>query len=365
MMYKIYANVTIIRMYICLFVFTIFCFSCSKRTNQGINVGTETHSLEYEKISSLKENLFLFGNIESFDILNDEHFVVTTTKPSNIIIFDRDGNQIKQIGEIGRGPYEYQNPSLIRIHNNKIFVWDAGLLKLIVYDKLGNPIDEYSDFKFGIKDFKVIKNLVCFYFGGGFSGLVGVYDLMKKKYVFRGGKASEEHLLLNLNKGAGGLALFKDGLAYMSADQLSINFLNFSNYKEKTLVSLFDKDFKVENVRNSKSMINSNREKVVKYLMENSYVTGMFTTSSNVIIRVEVGEIKKINNVNDDSDRYQKFYVLNKSFELKQVIKSKHDFNENNKLFTTYNGEIYRIKLNSLNNNFIYILSKLKFKKND
>lgn len=339
-----------------------FFISCSKKSNSSIDVGSVNSRLDYEKISTLKENLLLFGNIESFDFIDDEHFVVATSKPSDVIIFDRSGQQVKKIGRIGRGPFEYQNPKIIRVHNDKIFVWDADFLKLIVYDNLGNSIKEYGGFKVGIDDFIVTKNYVCFYFGGGFSGMVGIYDLIKEQYVYRGGEPSEEHLLLSLNRGSGGMTLFNDGLAYISADELSLKFVDFSNFKEKTIASLNDIEFKVENVNNSAKIINSNRSEAIKYIMKNSYGDGLFKIGNKLVMKAEVGEFKQDkNNVNDNSERFHKYYILNSKLELMQTVKAPHDFGENNNLFTSYNDELYCLRYNTSHDSFYYELNKLKF----
>jgi hypothetical protein len=341
---------------------TTLCVSCSKKSDTSIKVGKGNASLEYEKISSLNEDLFLFGNIESFNFIDDEHFVVTTSKPSDVIIFNKNGQQVKKIGNIGRGPFEYQKPKITRVYNNKIFVWDDDFLKLIVYDKDGNSIKEYGGFKVAIEDFIVTKNYVCFYFGGGFSGMVGIYDLIKEQYVYRGGEPSEEHLLLSLNRGPGGMSIFREGLIYISADELSFKFLDFSNFKEKTILTLDDNEFKVENVNNATKIINSNRSEAVKYIMKNSYTTGLFKMGNKLVIKSEVGEFKQDkNNMNDNSDRFIKYYILNDKLELIQTVKSAHDFGQNNKLFTSYKGEIYCIKYNTSDENFHYELNKLKF----
>lgn len=66
MMYKINVNVTIISMYISLFVFTIFCFSCSKSTtkleNTTISFKKEFH--DFGEIAQKKEvsTTFIFSN---------------------------------------------------------------------------------------------------------------------------------------------------------------------------------------------------------------------------------------------------------------------------------------------------------------
>lgn len=342
----------------------IIVSSCKKKPNSIIEIGAETHNIVSQKIATLKDDLFLFGEIESFDFISKDFFVVSTSKPAAVILFDKHGNQIKKIGDKGKGPLEYQKPKIVRVHNNKIFIWDADQLKLIVYDNLGNPIREYNNFNVAIQDFKVTTNYVCFYFGGGFSGMVGVYDLIKEQYAYRGGEPTEEHLLLNISNGSGGITLFSKGLAYMSADQLSLMFLDFNNFKVTTIASLYDNEFKVKNIKNAKAVINSNIGEAIKYIMNNSSISGLFNLNNNFVIKAEVGKFKKDkNNSNDNSERFQKYYVLNNQHELEKIAKSHHDFDINNNLYSTFNNNIYHIKYNTKNNNFNYELDKITFEK--
>lgn len=344
------------------FVALSFFISCATKSEPDINVGKETHDLSYEKICTLKENISLFGNIESFDFIDSNHIVVATSKPSSVIIFNINGQQVKEIGDSGRGAFEYQKPKIVKVHNNKIFIWDAGQLKLLVFDKEGNSIAEHTGFKQAVNDIALSKNLVCLYFGGGYSGLLGVYDLTAKKFIFKGGQTTEEHHLLNLNTGAGGMTLFKEGLIYMTADQLALSIIDLNNFQEKDLISLYDFEFTVENVKNAQNLINSNINKAIEYLYKNSYITGLYIVEDKIMIKAEVGEFKKTeNDFNDNSNRFNKYYFLNDRLELVKIVKSPHNFDEKNKLFATHKNELYSLKFNTMNEEFNYELNKLNF----
>lgn len=320
----------------------------------------ETNQIHNEEISILDENLFLMGQIESFDFINNTQFVVTTKAPSKIIVFDRNGQQVKEIGTQGRGPYEYQSPTIVRANNDRIYVWDAGQLKLIVYDLFGNPLQEYNEFAVAVKDFRVRENFVSFYFAGGSSDLLGIYDLNENQFIFKGGAITEEHLLLNFNNNAGGMAFFREGLAFLSADDLNLQYLDFKEFDQQSLTSLNDRDFTVNNVDDHSEMTNSDFNMVIEYLMENSYITGLYNLDDKLILKAEVGRFKKIDNVNDASERFKKYYILNEDFELTKIVKVDYNFNENDNLTSSYNGNLYNIKFKD-KDDFRYTLNKIEF----
>src|SRR5690606_32335951 len=123
----------------------------------------------YHPVSKLKENINVVGNILSFDFLDKETFVLASSNPS-VFIYSTSGEQLKEINRFGRGPYEYQEPAIVRAHDDKIFVWCSQQLKLIVFDSQGNPIVEYKGFSRAIKDFLLYNDNVIFYVSGGFKG---------------------------------------------------------------------------------------------------------------------------------------------------------------------------------------------------
>ena len=95
-----------IHLYIILAIFFANCKSVNKDTEKVKFLEGEL-LLSFEKIANLKENLDLVGTIRSFDILDENHFVISTGEPPCIFIYNMNGRQVKKVGNIGRGQYEY------------------------------------------------------------------------------------------------------------------------------------------------------------------------------------------------------------------------------------------------------------------
>lgn len=90
-----------------------------------------------EQICVLRENLDLIGEPYSFAIADDRRFVVTDF--TNVFLYSANGEQIRQIGNAGRAPFEYLNPSCVKIYKDTIYVWSANSLKFISYTMEGLP----------------------------------------------------------------------------------------------------------------------------------------------------------------------------------------------------------------------------------
>jgi hypothetical protein len=194
------------------------CNSTSKRGNtkepKQIQLNT---CLTLQKIAELENTPSVVGEIKSFTMINDSNFLVSTSKPSRVFKYNTKGTQLQQIGKVGRGPYEYINPNIVKYNNNNVYVWCANLLKLIIFDNSGTPIKEY-DFNKAIKEFLPYKNLLCFYTSGGFDEpIIKIFDLSKNEFINDGyGTKSNEHKILNMKEGSGGLVI-KDSILYFTA----------------------------------------------------------------------------------------------------------------------------------------------------
>src|SRR5690606_7384503 len=100
----------------------------------------------YKKVARLEENLTMVGEILSFDFINEEDFIISTRKPSSVILYGPSGQQKSLISKVGQGPYEFLEPDIVKFFNEHIYVWCPSQLKLIKYSLDGTPIQEYSGF---------------------------------------------------------------------------------------------------------------------------------------------------------------------------------------------------------------------------
>jgi hypothetical protein len=116
----------------------------------------------------------LFKNPFSI-ITTKDHFMLSTL-PSNILVFNRSGGLINEIGKVGKGPGEYlfpkhltydQNESLIYIYDNK---------RILKYDLSGKFINELNLDKFnsGFHDLNLYNGNI--YLAGGIHFGNAIYD---------------------------------------------------------------------------------------------------------------------------------------------------------------------------------------------
>jgi hypothetical protein len=108
-----------------------------------------------KRICALDENIDVVGAISSCSFLDENRFVVSTVNPSSLFICGLDGKQTKEIAKVGPGPFDCISPSIVRVHDGKIYVWCQQQLKLLVYDTEGNGIGKYSFFNQAINNFEL------------------------------------------------------------------------------------------------------------------------------------------------------------------------------------------------------------------
>lgn len=81
-------------------------FSCSTEKDTNVVRNSKSAIID-ESICVLQENLDLVGEINSLTFLDEEKFLITSTSPERVILYDTKGEQIRSIGKKGEGPFEY------------------------------------------------------------------------------------------------------------------------------------------------------------------------------------------------------------------------------------------------------------------
>lgn len=104
---------------------------------QGTEV-QENVELKLEETLTLKNIL----NISFFNIPDNgsEEFYFGDTQQAKIGKYEIGDSSKENIGNYGRGPFEYINPELLKVKNSRIYIWDASQLKFLVFDTDGNGI---------------------------------------------------------------------------------------------------------------------------------------------------------------------------------------------------------------------------------
>ena len=121
----------------------LLLFYCCKRTdkNNTILLSDTNSNIVYDSICSLKENIDILGNINSFNFIDSNHFIISTISPDPaLFIYNSQGIQEKKINRLGRGPGEYIEPAIVHVFNNHIYIWCSKQLKLIKLDLKGRFI---------------------------------------------------------------------------------------------------------------------------------------------------------------------------------------------------------------------------------
>ncbi len=328
------------------------------KLHKEINLET---GLNLRKISELKENISSIGKIKCFAFMDDSTFVAVDSELAQVIIYSIQGTQLIKVGSKGRGPFEYISPSVVKSDNNRIYIWCESLLKLLVFDKSGKPIKEYNNFSEGVKYFIPYENYICFYNSGGFDGtIVEIYNLNTDKFVSQTfGKKSNEHKVLNTYACAGGLVRAKDDLFFASSDKLAIYKVDLQNFTS-SLYSIKDKEFRVEQVDEDPGELIANMQKSLSYIYGNDMITGLFCTEKYIVLKAEVGKVKMNGfKFEDISKRYQKYYILDRNMRLKYAIRAKLNEGCDNCLFTSNRNNLYTLKLNIKDTNFVYELNEV------
>ena len=195
----------------------------------------------FERVSILKNYT---GNITSASFINDSLFVIAN-KQGKLNIYNIEGHLIREIKAVGTGPLEYIEPSIIKTLNNKIYLWDNQLLKIVVFKHTGEPVEEYTNFNHAINDFVVLNGLIYTYLTGGDNEYLiqstnPISGEIKGHYL----KSNNESNLLNINPTAGGLAVKDNQIFAIKSGDLKV--LSISNEQETEFKTIDDNSFKVE-----------------------------------------------------------------------------------------------------------------------
>jgi hypothetical protein len=158
-----------------LFCFTILLFSCKKGSYNEIsdkeeNINVRNYELKKENRNILKNYIdsvsFLeikeqgghyFSSINKL-IINDDHiFIFDILGSHTLLMFNKKGDFIRQIGMKGSGPHEYAMLWDFDIDSLYIYLYDRAKQKIFKYDFDGKFCDE-KKLPFRADAFKILEN---------------------------------------------------------------------------------------------------------------------------------------------------------------------------------------------------------------
>ena len=294
--------------YLTLLLFLTFNQSFSQ-TYIGYN---EKVSLELVQEINLKENINFLGKIVDFEVENNKIYLVDSRNPS-IVEYNHEGVQQKIYNKKGRGPFELVRPSLIRIIENKIFIWDNTLLKLSSFTPNFDPYLEISDFPRAISDFHLIDDQLILYLSGGAKGpLIAIYEMDKKKEkrISVIDKSSEHIMLMRLEQ-SGGLDVINKNIFYTAADQPELYNIYSPNFLAPiTSHKLNFNNFEVEKINeNPTKIINNNPNKMLDYISQNSRMINVVAMNEYTVVEAHTGTLNR-NNEDPFKDRKSEIVIL-------------------------------------------------------
>lgn len=149
------------------FVSVIF-FSCSKQEKgDGVNLGSTVFKWEYsnKELASLFDSIEyitiephpdgLFKNADKLMIYDNKYIIFDCFGQNQLNVFDKEGHFLYNLRKKGRGPGEYVEIRNFTVANNRIYLIDNRLNKLLIYDAIDGHFIEYKILPFYAHDMAV------------------------------------------------------------------------------------------------------------------------------------------------------------------------------------------------------------------
>jgi hypothetical protein len=319
--------------------------------------------LDIITLARLQETPEPIGQVVSFDMIDEDQFVIATESPSRIYKYDMQGRQLQAIGATGRGPFEYVSPSVVRVSKEKeVYLWCNVQLKLIVFDTEGNPLTEYKDFIHAVGDFAIFGKQVFFYNKGVSDGpFVDIYCLETRQFVAHLGMMTVEQSMLDRTSCSGGIAVWNDSLVFVPSDQLCVLQADVEKYSVSD-VRIHDPVFEVEDL---KGISGQGVLEMRDYLFANARVLGVYPLDDLLVIQAETGRIDIALNSLDLSERLNRFYFLDSDRKVTVGIMAVDELNiGHNCLFASRANRLFSIRATE-DGSFSYVIGEVLFAMDD
>ena len=307
---------------------------CSACTEQSAAV----KDAPTQQICSLQENLSLISTPYSFAMANDGQFVLSDF--TKVFLYSPDGEQIRQIGNAGRGPLEYLNPGCVKILNDTIYVWSANTLTFITYTMEGTPIAAYP-YTSAITDFIPASEDIYIYTSGTRDeNLIDIYNKRTHEVSRSLAPTSSEHRLL-LRRWATGPFLLQNGDLYFSSyDEPTIFKYDVMSSEQALFSKIESTSFSVE--KTDFDAIAKNSKAWSAFLDENSQVVNLFQQEGELYLLTIEGTAKYVNDVYDTSARR---FGLYSASDKQQIAQYSYASIGTSGLFSSNADGLYFIKI--------------------
>lgn len=299
-----------------LLIFAPLMFCCNSRVN---NESVEIKDSEYiglpiETMCVLRENLFVIGGLPSdLAFFKDSSFLLSVGR--DLVLYDKEGSQMKRFGQYGEGPGEYMLPEKLCITSKYVYVWCKESLKLLMYDLDGNFVNEYRYFKHAIQNFVVWEDkYVCFLLNGDIEDKrIDVYEIEKNRSVWAAYHKNNVDDIFSVSSFSGGITIVDNKLYWCYPSSICLYEYDLEtacpDRKEMKSYSYMDTQFSVD-IKNAppKEELNRDPRKIFNFIRNNSRTTQMFNMNNHPAIFAEIGKSEIINETLSRENRKIKYY---------------------------------------------------------
>lgn len=268
-----------------------------------------------------EENEYL-ANINDIEALGrDTIYISTETEPGLVRYTGKGQNQVK-ISAFGQGPFEYSDPSVIKIHEDNLYIWDSSL-KLLSYDLNNNPVKESKKFRWSFGDIAITDEFLFAYNDGKSQGKpvqkMSLNDMeVKAEYGF----INKSHAFYKMYSGSGAITYHDENVYFVYPSDLKLYKINVKSGSVDS-TEIADEDFVNVEVNNPREIIRNDREKILEYMRNASIVSDIFALDNYLVVQAQVGEMTYLKEQNAYSaiSKKTKFYILDySSLELVDTI---------------------------------------------
>lgn len=250
----------------------------------------------------LEENLQLLTRIDRAAFFNDSLYAISSNADGLLYLYNN-GRQISQIGNKGKGPYEYESPRAVHIYRDLFYVWDQENLKFLVFNKKAEPVDELTEFGRQVKDFCVSDDFIAI---SQSNGVIRIIDKEDESVIYESDEPDIDDRVLLFMDSNGRIACNNDSVIYGYPSRLEMFSYHIPDERLESK-KIEDEKFIVHSTGwESVSEVNQNINEVNEYLFSNSSFNGFYSLDDFVVGVADIGKF--------DPDDLSPSFNLNYSF---------------------------------------------------
>ena len=260
---------------------------CTSQTNTDFYIDLR----EVEMIPVFDRDLS-YSYIEIIQPVHD-HYVVIHDPPEGASVINRKGELQFRLDASGRGPFEIQRPRYVAYENQKVFIWDSGNLKFLVFDEDIGPDVELLGIRHAIDGFDVNKNgLVAVFQNPRFQDqYVHIYEindsnrLAKRKDL---GNLTNEGRTLFFMDNTGGVLWNENDLVWVEPSKTILNI--YSIDKEEQIEIQFDEqlfEVRPSPIRADQDFNRNSFDDIKAYIKNNSRILSIRKLTEHIIVEME------------------------------------------------------------------------------